>query len=140
MTTTVDASGLRRAVATRAGFIAQRAALDIRRELVTAAKPHYKTGEMERAMRVSHQRLSPTVWRITAENPTVQATVLEHGSGIYGPTGARITPKSASVLRFVIDGRVVFARSVKGVKPTHWFSRVWNPTAIRGILSRFVGR
>ena len=140
MATTVDASGLRRAVVSRGGFIAQRAAIDIRKEQVQAAKPHYQSGEMERKTRVTHQRLSPTVWRITAENPTVQAAVLEHGSGIYGRTGARITPRRASVLRFVVDGRVVFARSVKGVKATHWFSRVFNPTSIRGILSRFVGR
>ena len=79
MATTVDASGLRQTVATRAGFIAQRTEIDLRRELDASARQHRKTGEMERAMKVTSQRLSPTVWRVTAENPTVQAGTTNYG-------------------------------------------------------------
>ena len=137
MATTVDASGLRRTVATRAGFIAQRAAVDIRKELVRSAKPHYQTGEMERAMKVTHQRLTPTVWRVTAENATVQAATTSHGAVPH-----EIRPVNKQVLRFVVDGRVVFAKVVHhpGNKASHWFEAVFNPTAVRGILRRFVGR
>lgn len=41
------------------------------------------------------------------------------GTGIYGPRGRPITPKTASVLRFKPKGSstFVFARSVRGSKP-----------------------
>ena len=137
MPTTVDASGLRQAVVTRAGFIAQRTAIDIRKELVRAAEPHYQTGEMERAMKVTHQRLSPTTWRVTAENATVQAATTSHGARPH-----EIRPRKAQALRFVVDGRVVFAKVVHhpGNKASRWFESVFNPVTIRGILSRCVGR
>lgn len=41
----------------------------------------------------------------------------EHGTGIYGPKGAPITPKRGKFLRFKTkSGQVVFARSVKGTR------------------------
>lgn len=42
------------------------------------------------------------------------------GTGIYGPTGARIFPKQASVLHFTIGGQEVFAASIAGMQPIHW--------------------
>jgi hypothetical protein len=36
------------------------------------------------------------------------------GTGIYGPTGQRIKPKTAKLLAFRIDGQLVFAKSVRG--------------------------
>ena len=137
MPTTVDASGLRRAVASRGGFIAQRATLDIDRELHRKARPHRQSGEMKAAIRVTQQRLSPTVWRVTAENRTIQAATTN--------TGARphvIRPVKASVLRFVMDGRVVYAKVVHhpGNKGDRWFSSTFDLASVRAILSRFVGR
>lgn len=42
---------------------------------------------------------------------------LENGTGIYGPLGRPITPKTKKVLAFVgRGGKMVFAKSVKGVR------------------------
>ena len=137
MPTTVDASGLRLAVATRAGFIAQRAAIDIDRELRVKARPHRKTGQMESAIKVTHERRSPTVWRVTAAVPVIQAATTDRGARPHV-----IRPVKAKALRFVMDGRVVFATIVShpGNKASHWFESVMNITAVRRILGRFVGR
>jgi hypothetical protein len=40
--------------------------------------------------------------------------ILQEGSGIYGPSGAPITPKNSRFLSFVVNGKRVFAMSVKG--------------------------
>lgn len=40
----------------------------------------------------------------------------ELGTGIYGPKGRPITPVNSKVLRFKVNGKEVFARSVKGIK------------------------
>ena len=56
---------------------------------------------------------------------------LEGGTGIYGPKKQRIVPVRARVLRFVVSGapvagtggNVVFARSVKGMKPRRPFKK-----------------
>lgn len=43
--------------------------------------------------------------------------ILQEGSGIYGPTGARITPKNGRFLSFMVNGKRVFVKSVKGTPP-----------------------
>jgi len=56
---------------------------------------------------------------------------LEEGTGLYGPRRQRITPKARKVLRFVVGagpvsgtgGTVVFARSVRGMRPRRPFAR-----------------
>lgn len=45
------------------------------------------------------------------------AEAVHNGTGIYGPKGAPIRPKRKKVLMFKVGGEVVFARSVKGMKP-----------------------
>lgn len=39
------------------------------------------------------------------------------GTGIYGPRGTRIVPKTAKVLRWTTKSGVFYARSVKGMQP-----------------------
>jgi len=46
---------------------------------------------------------------------------LEEGTGIYGPTGSRITPKKAKALAWGSGGSMVFARSTKGMKARPFF-------------------
>lgn len=48
----------------------------------------------------------------------------DQGTGLFGPAGVRITPRSAKVLVFdwPAAGGVVFARSVAGSPPTYFFS------------------
>ena len=45
----------------------------------------------------------------------------EIGTGIYGPLGRPITPKTKKVLAFVgRGGKMVFAKSVKGVRGRYY--------------------
>lgn len=39
----------------------------------------------------------------------------ELGTGIYGPKKSPIVPMTAKVLRFKVDGKTIFAKSVKGI-------------------------
>lgn len=56
---------------------------------------------------------------------------LEEGTGLYGPNRRRIVPVTAKALRFTLGGKpvagtggkVVFARSVKGMQPRRPFRR-----------------
>ena len=132
-----NADGLRRAVETRAGFITRRLALDLNDELHQAAAPHNATGEMVRAIRVTSGRISPTTWRVDAEVPVIQAATTDRGASPH-----IIRPRRAKALRFVVDGRVVYARIVHhpGNAPSRWFSDVMSPAGVRRILARFVGR
>ena len=45
------------------------------------------------------------------------------GTGIYGPSHSRITPKHARFLRFEYHGTLVFARSVAGQPGQHFVER-----------------
>lgn len=137
MATKIDMTGLQRSVATRAGLIVRRTSLDMKRELDRSARKHRQTGAMEAATRVTDQRLSPTLWRITAENPTVQAATTDGGARPH-----EIRPRRKQVLRFVADGRVVYARVVHhpGNRGSGWFRSVMSPAGVHRILSRFVGR
>jgi hypothetical protein len=49
----------------------------------------------------------------------------DQGTGIFGPEGAPITPRSSRVLVFdwPAAGGIVFARSVRGSEPTRWWQR-----------------
>jgi HK97 gp10 family phage protein len=58
-----------------------------------------------------------------------------YGTGIYGPEGTPITPKRANgvlVFDWPAAGGVVFARSVRGTEPTHFWERTLDqwPTII----------
>ena len=121
----------------RGGFIARRLAIDVDRDLHEAAAPHRRTGEMDDAIRVTQSRTSPTSWKVTAEVPVIQAATTDRGARPH-----IIRPRKGKALRFVVDGRVVFARVVHhpGNRPSRWFSKVMTPAHIGGLLSRFVGR
>jgi hypothetical protein len=73
----------------------------------------------------SRLRTSLAITPATIDGSTVSGSVgtsvkyaeaQEGGSGIYGPTGQPIRPKSAKVLAFPVGGKMVFAHSVKGVR------------------------
>ena len=60
------------------------------------------------------------------------------GTGIYGPRGQLIRPVTAQVLRFVINGEVLYRMWVRGIKPNKFFARAyrrWVPGA-RAALRR----
>lgn len=72
--------------------------------------------------------------------------LLEEGTGIYGPKGTPIVPKTAKVLRWpaggmtltgkVRPGGYAFAKSIKGMKPRRMFARTMSEDGSR-ILSVF---
>lgn len=81
----------------------------------------FKTGEYTREVKSS----------------TIYADYLDKGTGIYGPKGKPITPKkTGGVLRFTVpdakvkgaENGVVFAKSVKGIKPRHFVRNSINET------------
>ena len=133
-----NADGLRRAVETRAGFIARRLAIDVDQELSRSALKHghKDSGQMLAKIEVTSSRSSPTTWRVVADVPVKQAYWTDRGKAMV------IRAKRAKALRWVdrSTGEVIFAKSVRRPAGTRWFSSVMNPIAIRGILSRFVGR
>lgn len=59
----------------------------------------------------------------TVEEGTNYGVYVWKGTGIYGERGQPIRPKSAKVLRFEIDGNVIYTKSVKGQKPNDFPDR-----------------
>jgi hypothetical protein len=56
--------------------------------------------------------------------PLLYGLYLHEGTGIYGPRGAPIRPIRRKYLRFETKaGRVVYAKSVKGVRGDKWLVR-----------------
>lgn len=59
--------------------------------------------------------------------PLKRGLWLDKGTGIYGPRGRRIVPTRAKYLRWTTrTGQVVFASSVKGIKPTKFLRNSLN--------------
>jgi hypothetical protein len=50
------------------------------------------------------------------------AEYVHEGTGIYGPKKHRIVPREAKALRFEIGGKVLYRRSVKGMKGVPFFT------------------
>jgi hypothetical protein len=63
---------------------------------------------------------------------------VHEGTGIFGPHKKPIVPVRASVLRFEINGKVIFAKSVKGQKPNRFIDRSIDKTRQR--VQEFVNR
>jgi len=52
------------------------------------------------------------------------ASAVHNGTGLYGPTHSRITPKHSKALHWINkDGKDVYATSVKGQRPNQFLSR-----------------
>ncbi|MFI7278507.1 hypothetical protein [Streptomyces sp. NPDC049879] len=59
--------------------------------------------------------------RVFSDDPVVQ--YLEQGTGLYGPRGRRITPRTSKALRFELGGQVIFAKSVRGMRKQPFMRR-----------------
>jgi hypothetical protein len=68
-------------------------------------------GKAAKAWKIS----GPESSTITISNDTKYLPFIERGTGIYGPFATRITPKTASVLAWVQNGKKIFATSTKGM-------------------------
>jgi phage gpG-like protein len=67
------------------------------------------------------------------------AAWLQIGTGIFGPKGERITPKSANALAFPIGGKMMFFSSIAGAPPRR-FLYVDQAVAdqVRTVFARYI--
>lgn len=77
--------------------------------------PH-RTGTLQRGV-LAETRGQSGVVSVTEK----YGEYIEEGTGIYGPTGAPITPKTGKALKLMIGGVAIFRRSVKGMKARPFF-------------------
>lgn len=97
---------------------------------VVVDAPGPDTGELERSIGEESVSITAnTIISVVAARAR-HAIWQDQGTGVYGPTGQRITSKTpGKPLVFTIDGVTIFAMSVAGVPPTLFWSR--NVTAQR---------
>lgn len=95
----------------------------------TQAHMSRRTGAMAAGVSASEPVLEDTrvIQQITAAEPYTHFADI--GTGIYGPTGARVFPKTAKALRFdsPAAGGIVFARSVAGSPGEHFWEGFIGP-------------
>lgn len=65
-------------------------------------------------------------------SPQKYTPFVNDGTGIYGPRGQKIRPKSKKALAFTYKGAKVVVRSVKGIRPRKFVERSINDTEKRG--------
>ena len=91
----------------------------IAKEIVGEAKTKAswidRTGNTRRAIHGGADGVGDTTVVYAAHGSEV-GVYHELGTGIYGPKGRPITPVNAKVLYFKINGKDVFAKSVKGIR------------------------
>ena len=71
----------------------------------------------------SYVEQSGSDFSIGVESTAPHTIFVIEGTGIYGPGGGRIYPRSAQALRFEWHGGIVFYRSVAGQKPNPFMDR-----------------
>lgn len=104
--------------------------------------PLFRTGRLMNSLTMGAEG---NVTRIEGGSAVVVGTNVKYarwmqeGTGIYGPTGAAITPKNGKMLMFVINGQRVFAKSVKG-SPKRPFLWIDEPIAgaVRDVYARYI--
>lgn len=92
----------------------------VQRRARSNLRRHNRTGALSASLfaRVVHRGGLPIG---QVGTPLKRGLWLDQGTGIYGPRHQRIVPKRAKYLRWTTrTGRVVFARSVKGIRPTRF--------------------
>lgn len=97
--------------------------------------PKGETGALRASIRAEEPRLvGPDRMKIRIVATAKYAIYQHEGTGIYGPRGQRITPRTRRALKFVWrkqGGQTVYFRSVKGTKATKFLVR-----AVRDTLSK----
>lgn len=77
-------------------------------------------------------------WAPKGGQPKQLADWILFGTGIYGPRHRPIVPTKHKFLRFSVGGRVVFAKSVRGMKKRNFVGQSWSDTA--GARQAMIGR
>lgn len=82
-------------------------------------------GKIATTIGVTKSRATAYKAKVTVEATAPYSLFPEEGTGIYGPKGGRIYPKTAKVLVFRPRGssQLVFAKSVKGQKAQHYMEK-----------------
>ncbi len=78
-------------------------------------------GRLRKEWPAGFKRVRPLVYIL--ENKAPYSLAVEEGTGIFGPKNRRITAKKGKALRFVIDGAIIFRRSVAGTKPVRMLKK-----------------
>lgn len=87
-----------------------------------------KTGRLQRSIKAKRDRVDGEA-AVSVEAAAKHARWVHDGTGVYGPTGLPIRPRTRSTLKFRVGGTVIFAPSVRGQRGTH-FLRDALPAAI----------
>lgn len=94
--------------------------------VVSVAKPlaPAKTSTLRRSISATRPEKNGNEWSVMVGSGVEYAPYQELGTGIYGVFNRPITPKRAKVLRFTTRaGKVVFAKSVKGVQKKEFMKK-----------------
>lgn len=97
----------------------------------------YRTGDLSKSIEAGEPIPTGNGWQVVITVGEEHGRYQEEGTGIYGPQGVPITPRPGGVLVFdwPAAGGMVFARSVRGTEPTHWWTRslqAW-PQVVAGV-------
>lgn len=87
---------------------------NLEREAKETAPWRDRTGNTRRAIHGGGEKTSRGAVVYLAHGSMV-GWYMEEGTGIYGPKKRRITPVRAQALRFTMNGKVIFAKSTKGM-------------------------
>lgn len=87
-----------------------------------------RTGRLQRSIKARRDR-SEGEASVIVEATAKHAKFVHDGTGVYGPTGLPIRPKTRGVLKFRVGGVTIFAPTVRGQRGTH-FLRDALPAAV----------
>jgi HK97 gp10 family phage protein len=97
-------------------------------EAAAKRRVRVRTGRLQRSIKARRDR-SEGEASVVVEATAKHARFVHDGTGVYGPTGLPIQPKTRSVLKFRVGGVTIFAPSVRGQHGTH-FLRDALPAAV----------
>lgn len=86
----------------------------------------YRTGNLRNDIQVFDDRIESLEVRIGNTKLASYAPYVHQGTGVHGPKGVRITPKTGKALKFKIGGQVIFRKSVAGQKPNPYMKRAFD--------------
>lgn len=86
----------------------------------------YKTGTLRRSIHSEVSSLGGLSGKVIQDTGVAKYGYWVHdGTGIYGPKGEPIVPKTKKVLAWRGSNGMVFARSVKGMKPRPYMKKAF---------------
>ena len=87
---------------------------------VTGQNTPYQTGRLITSFVLNKPAPLMRSWKPTAK----YALWVEQGTGIYGPTGAKIVPVSAAALAWTSGGQTFIRKSVKGMTGRRYMEKI----------------